>query len=107
MPSGLSSLNYSIMFISGTLTIYTNEFLIKANDFAKFYDNLFFANPPISYTGDITDLSGTIIYSGSYQYGINTGTYTIYSNGLYSANYDLTYYGGTLTIDKNEVYANV
>jgi len=104
MPSGLSSLNYSIMFISSTLIIYTNAFLIKANNFAKFYDNLFFSNPTITYTGDINDLSGTIIYSGSYQYGLNTGTYTIYSNGLYSANYDLTYYDGTLSINKNEVY---
>ena len=104
MPSGLSSPNYSIMFISGTLTIYTDAFLIKANDFAKFYDNLFFSNPTISYTGDINDLSGTIVYSGSYQYGLNTGTYTIFGNGLYSTNYNLSYYGGTLTIDKNEVY---
>jgi hypothetical protein len=60
MPSGLSSPNYSIMFISSTLIIYTNAFLIKANNFAKFYDNLFFSNPTISYTGDINDLSGTI-----------------------------------------------
>ena len=104
MPSGLTSINYSIIFISGTLTIYTDSFLIKANDFAKFYDNLFFSNPTISYTGDINDLSGTIIYSGSYQYGLNIGTYTIYSNGLYSTNYDLTFYDGTLKIDKNEVY---
>jgi hypothetical protein len=44
MPSGLSSDNYSIMFISGTLTIYNDLFLIKANNFSKFYDNLFFTD---------------------------------------------------------------
>jgi hypothetical protein len=92
------------MFIGGTLIIYTNTFLIKTNDFAKFYDNLFFSNPTISYIEDINDLSVSIVYSGSYQYGLNTGTYNIYSSGLYSANYNLTFYSGILTIDKNEVY---
>ena len=104
MPCGLSSINYSIMFISSNLIIYTNNFYIKANDFAKFYDKLFFSNPSISLVNNISDLSGTLYYSGTYQSGINVDNYTINASGLYSNNYNLTYFSGTLQIDKNELY---
>jgi len=104
IPEGLISFNYNITFISSTLTIYTNTFLIKALDFAKFYDSLFFSNPNILYTGDINDLSGYITFSGNYENGINVNSYEIYPSGFYSNNYNITYYNGTLYINPNEVF---
>ena len=108
-PGGLSSPNYNITFINGSLTIFSNAFFIKANDFAKFYDSLFFTNPTISYTGDVTDLSGLLIYYGTYQTGvdantdtINTNDYIISASGLYSSNYIVSYYDGNLRIDRAE-----
>jgi hypothetical protein len=91
MPGGLSHPNYNITFISSTLTIYNNAFLIKAADFAKFYDSLFFSNPNLSYTGLLSDLSGTITFFGNYQKGIDVSSYTIKTSGLYSSNYNNGY----------------
>jgi hypothetical protein len=104
MPSGLTSNNYNITFIGGKLIIYMDSFLIKANDFNKFYDALFFSNPNISYTGFYADLSGNLTISGSFLNNYNIGSYNINVSGLSSSNYVISYYDGTLTIVKNEVF---
>jgi photosystem II stability/assembly factor-like uncharacterized protein/uncharacterized protein YjbI with pentapeptide repeats len=104
IPSGLSSQNYNIIFINGTLTIYTNIFLIKANDFIKYYNALFYSNPTVSYIGDITDLSGSLTFYGTYPSALDPNNYTIQTNGLTSPNYIINYYQGVLTINKAEIY---
>ena len=102
-PNGLFSQNYNILFVSASLTIYTDIFLIASNNFRKFYDSLLFTNPSISYTNDIYDLSGNLIFNGSFLTAKDANTYTISINGLTSNNYVLYYYDGELIIDKAEV----
>ncbi len=103
-PSGLTSTNYDIMFINGILTIYYDDFLVAANNFRKFYDNLFFTNPTLSYFHTVWDVSGYLVYSGTYETAKNIGSYTMIANPtLNSGNYVISYYNGTLIIDKAEV----
>ena len=103
-PSGLTSANYDIMFINGILTIYYDDFLVAANNFRKFYDNLFFTNPTLSYFHTVWDVSGYLVYSGSYETAKNIGSYTILANPtLNTSNYVISYFNGTLIIDKAEV----
>jgi len=100
--SGLIAQNYEIVNTVGTLTITKAPLVIRANNITKIYDTI-----PIipSYTiyglkvnDSLMNLSGSIIYSGSYYNQINVGTYTISLTGLYSNNYDIRYISSTLVI---------
>ena len=107
IPSGLSSSNYTITYSPGNLIIYSDSFLVKANDYDKFYDNLYFTNnayPTTSYTGDISNIPGPLVFSGTYQNNKDVNDYSIEVTGLGSPNYNINYYSGTLSIVQNELF---
>ena len=103
-PFGLTSTNYNIIFINGTLTINNNELLIKANDYNKFYDSLVFNNPTVTVSDPTIDLSNNLYFSGSYIGESNVGTWIITPSGYLSNNFNVKYYDGYEKIDKNEIY---
>jgi len=102
IPSGLYSDNYNITFINATLNIYSESFLILANNFTKFYDNLFYSNPTITLSKS-NDLSGSLSFDGNYINALDVSSYIIYPNGYYSNNYNISYFTGTLNINLNEI----
>jgi hypothetical protein len=53
IPSGLNSSNYDITFINGTLNIYTNTFLIKANEAIDVVQTIILDNQPVRYIDKI------------------------------------------------------
>jgi gliding motility-associated-like protein len=48
-------------------------------------------------------LTGALTYSGTSQGAVNANTYVITPGGLSASNYDITYAGGALTIDKADL----
>jgi hypothetical protein len=102
VPSGLSSANYQISFVSGTLTIAQATLTVSAQNQTRVYG----AAPgpfAVSYSGfvngdDPGDLSGTLTFGGPAQGAVNVGTYAITPGGLTSANYVVSFVGGTLTV---------
>ena len=103
-PSGLSSGNYTLTFIDGTLTISPAALTVTANDGGKTYDGLGYrGGNGVSYSGFVNGesagvLDGTLAYGGSSQGAVNAGSYVITPSGLSSGNYTLTFIDGTLTI---------
>jgi hypothetical protein len=101
-PGGLTSNNYAITFVSGTLAVTTAPLVVKANDATKVYGQ---ANPAftVSYTGFVngdtaSSLGGTLSFSTSATAASPVGSYTITPGGLTSNNYAMTLANGTLTI---------
>lgn len=95
--------NYNITYIGATLTINKKTLTITADDKSKVYGG---ADPAftVNYTGFITgedesSLGGTLSLTRAA--GENVGTYAITPAGLTSANYDITFVNGTLTIVSN------
>ena len=110
VPSGLTSPNYDITYVNGTLTISKANLTITANLQSKTYDGLKYTGPnSVSYSPFVNGetesvLSGTLSYSiidpsNGYD-AINAGSYNIIPLGLTSSNYDIKYVNGTLTISK-------
>ncbi len=98
--SGLTSLNYTITFNTGTLTITKAALSIAADSKSKSYgaaDPAFSANYSGFVNGDSqTSLIGTLGFTRAP--GENVGGYLITPNGLTSSNYTITFNTGTLTI---------
>jgi hypothetical protein len=101
-PSGLSSDNYNITFVDGTLTITPAPLTVTADDALKVYDS---PNPAFSvtYSGfvagdDEGDLTGTLEVTTTATETSPVGTYPITPSGLSSDNYSITFVDGTLTI---------
>lgn len=100
--SGASSLNYTISYIAGILTVSPAALLVTANSQSKIYGS---ANPAltVSYSGflngdDITKLATPAIVATAAITNSATGTYTITASGASSSNYNIAYATGTLTI---------
>jgi filamentous hemagglutinin family protein len=106
VPQGLSSANYDIHCVNGTLTIDKAQLTVSANSFSKVYDGLPFAGGNgVSYAGFVNGdtaavLGGTLGFGGSSQGAVNAGSYAIVPQGLSSANYAIRFVDGTLNIDK-------
>ena len=104
--SGLLSANYDLTYHEGTLTVNKAALSVTANDDAKTYDGAAYSGGNgVSYDGfvagdDESVLGGLLAYSGTAQGAMNSGDYTLGASGLLSANYDLTYHDGTLTVNK-------
>mgnify|MGYP001085964834 CR=1 FL=1 len=103
VPSGLSSDNYDINFVNGTLTINKVPLTVTAQNASRNYGE---ANPSFSvtYSGfvngeDESDLGGTLTISSA-DSSSPVGTYPIVPSGLTSNNYEISYVNGTLTINK-------
>jgi hypothetical protein len=98
---------YAVDFANtGLLTIDPASLTISVSDDSKTYDGLSYnGGNGVSYSGfvnnqDASVLSGTLVYGGTAQGAVNAGDYTITASGLTSGNYDITYDGGTLTVNK-------
>lgn len=95
---------YDISYADTTLTIDKAALTVTANDASKTYDGLAFTGGNgVSYSGfvngeDVGVLGGALVYGGSAQGAVNTGSYAISSHGLTSGNYAITFVDGTLTI---------
>lgn len=102
--SGLTSSNYSITFLPGTLTINKAVLTVTANDAAKAYDGLAYGGGAgVAYSGFVNGetasvLGGTLVLGGTAQGAIDAGTYTLTASGLTARNYDITFVPGALTI---------
>ncbi|WP_211299952.1 YDG domain-containing protein, partial [Cecembia rubra] len=119
-PSGLTSDNYDITFVAGTLEITKAVLTVTADDKNKVYDGEAFTAFTVSYEGfiegeDAADLGGILLFTTDPAGpAVNAGTYVITPEGLTSDNYDITFVAGTLEItkavltvtadDKNKVY---
>ncbi|MCS3498178.1 filamentous hemagglutinin family protein [Bradyrhizobium japonicum] len=101
--SGLSSANYAITYVDGSLTVNKAPLTIAVNGVTKNYDGVPFSGGSAIYSGfvngeGLSALSGTLVYGGSAQGTRNPGVYSIAASGLTSANYDITYVDGRLAI---------
>jgi gliding motility-associated-like protein len=95
--------NYTITYTAGTLTITPANLAIKANNATRIYG---VANPifTATYTGfvagdDATKLTVQPGFTTTATIASNIGTYPITASGAVDANYNITYTGGTLTIN--------
>ena len=108
IPSGLSSTNYVITYVNGTLTINKAALTITAKAASKTYDKIpYVGGNGVDYTGFITgdnatnSITGTVVYGGTSQNAVNVANnYTIIPSGLSASNYEITYANGTLAINK-------
>ncbi|MFC5191951.1 MBG domain-containing protein [Algoriphagus aquatilis] len=105
-PGGLTSGNYDLTFVPGTLTITKASLTVTAIDDTKVYNGLAYSNGNgVNYSGFVNGenssvLGGSLTYTGNSQGAVNVGSYVITPGGLTSGNYDLTFVPGTLTITK-------
>jgi gliding motility-associated-like protein len=104
---GLTSGNYDITFVDGTLEISKKALSVTAVNKTKVYDGAPFAAAgyTVSYNGfvtgeDETDLTGTVVYTGTSVSAVNSGSYVITPGNLTSLNYNITFIDGTLNITK-------
>ncbi len=101
-PSALSSDNYNITFVDGTLTITPAPLTITAGDASRVYGS---HNPSFSvtYSGfaagdDESDLNGSLSITTAAEDTSPVGTYPITPSGLSSDNYNIAFVDGTLTV---------
>src|SRR5258706_14834584 len=93
IPSGLSSGNYTISYVNGTLTVNPAALTVTANNASKVYDGLAFSGGNgVSLLGFVNGetasvVSGTLSYGGSSQGAINVGRYTMMPGGFGRGNY--------------------
>jgi len=101
----LSATNYAFTTVNGTLTVNAASLSITANDASKTYDGTgYTGGNGVSYVGfvngeDATALGGSLSYGGTAQNATNAGSYSIVPSGLTSANYNITFNNGTLTVN--------
>ena len=107
IPSGLSSANYALNYVNGTLTINKAALTVTAQNATKTYNGLpYTGGNGVTYAGFISgdnetnSVTGTINYGGTSQNAINANSYVITPSGLTSANYNLSYVNGTLVVNK-------
>ncbi|GGZ13689.1 hypothetical protein GCM10007049_01880 [Echinicola pacifica] len=98
--SGLSSANYELSYTAGSLSIAPAKLSIMVADQAKVYSESDPSNA-VSYEGfrredGAADLEGALEYTR--EEGEAVGTYAIKASGLSSANYELSYTAGSLSI---------
>jgi len=101
-PMGLTSSNYAITFVPGTLAISPAALTITAEDASKVYG----AELPVfnaSYTGFVNgdtpaSLTTPVVLSTSATVTSHVGTYAIIASGASSADYSISYVKGTLSV---------
>ncbi|MEE2922998.1 MAG: MBG domain-containing protein, partial [Pseudomonadota bacterium] len=107
--SGLTSGNYDISYVDGSLDVEKASLTITAADDSKTYDGLSYAGGNgVSYDGfvdgeDSSVLGGRLTYDGDAQGARNAGTYVITASGLTSGNYDITYLDGALDVARRAI----
>ncbi len=103
-PAGLTSSNYEITFVPGTLTLTeTASLLISANNASRNYGA---ANPTFtaSYSGFVGGDTESVVtglqYSTTATQSSGIGSYTITPFGASADGYEISYAPGTLTIER-------
>jgi hypothetical protein len=101
-PGGLTSTNYAIVFLEGTLTVYPVSLTVQANDAARLYGG---PNPPFTATitgfvlgEDASALGGALTFSTRADTGSPVGPYPVMPGGLTSNNYAIAFVHGTLRV---------
>jgi type VI protein secretion system component Hcp len=101
-PGGLTSANYSITFVNGTLTVSPAPLTITADPQTKVYGQ---PNPAftVSYAsfvnGDTAaSLGGSLTFTTAATAASGVGAYDVVPSGLTSSNYSITFVKGTLAI---------
>ena len=104
--SGLTSSNYEITYKDGVLEVTKAPLTIKVKDASKVYGT---ENPTfeVEYSGFVLGenedvLTRAYVYTTEATTNSNVGTYEVTVTGASSANYEITYQAGTLTIIKAE-----
>lgn len=100
--AGATDANYTIGFVPGTLTVNPAALTIRADDKTKVVGA---ANPPLTatYTGfvhgdTVASLDSPVVLATTADAGSSEGTYSITATGAVDANYAITHFPGTLTI---------
>ena len=103
-PSGVTSGNYAITFVPGTLVVSKKALTVTAANKAVTYGD---AVPTYTanYSGFVlgeneNELGGSLQFACTYAPGSAVGEYTITPSGLTSGNYAITFTPGTLTVSK-------
>lgn len=100
--SGLSSSNYTILFVPGALTVNPAPLTITADDQTRVYgaaDPAFTSTPTGLVNGETAAvITGTPLYTTTATATSSPGGYPISVSGLSAANYTITYQTGTLTV---------
>jgi hypothetical protein len=100
-PSGATATNYTISYVSGSLTVTRAPLTITADNQSKVYGQ---ANPALtaSYTGFVNGDTSAVVsgltLSTTATTGSGAGTYPITAGGASAANYTISYAAGTLTV---------
>ena len=101
-PSGLSSTNYAISFVPGTLSVTPAPLAIHADDQTMIYGGQFPAQFTATITGlvegDTPAMFGTLAFSTLAAPNSSVGDYHITAGGATNPNYTFNYVDGTLTI---------
>ena len=102
-PSGLTSDDYALTFVSGTLSITRRDLIVTADSLTKTYDGENYAAFTVSYVGFAAGdspavLTGTPTFGGQALTAVNAGSHELTVTGLAGANYTITYQPGILTI---------
>ncbi len=102
--SGLTSGNYDITFLSGTLTVGRANLIVTAKDDVMTANGSPYAGGAgVTFSGfvngdTLSALSGSLSYGGSAIGAVSEGTYVIAVSGLTATNYALQFRDGMLTI---------
>src|SRR5207248_3060385 len=101
-PSGLTSNDYSIVFVDGSLSVTPASLTITAVDATKVYGQ---ANPTftVGYSGFVNGdtasaLGGTLTLGTGATASSGVGSYAITPSGLSSSNYTITFVVGSLLV---------
>jgi hypothetical protein len=101
-PKGLTSNNYNISYVGGSLTVNPKALSITAEAKAKEYGD---DDPALTYTSEGLVGSDAITGALSREAGESVGTYAISQNTLTaSSNYTLSFTGANLTINPKSLY---
>ncbi|MEI7713128.1 MAG: MBG domain-containing protein, partial [Rhodospirillales bacterium] len=99
-PGGLTSSNYAISYVPGTLTVNRAPLTVVTNALTTTYGQA--PNPTVGFIGlqysdSAASFGGGLSFSGQ---GIDVGTYSVLPSGLTSGNYTVSYVPGTLTVNR-------
>lgn len=110
-PSGVTSSNYAIAFVDGSLSVTPATLTVRANDATRQYGA---ANPEfgVAYAGFVAgegpaQLQGGLQLTTVATDHSNTGTYDIVPSGLTGADYDVSFANGTLTVAPASAHVDV
>ena len=103
-PSGLTSANYTLVYVNGALTVTPVPLLVKADNKTRVYGG---SNPALTVAyeglvnGDVSgSLGGTLSVTTDANAASPAGSYPITVSGLVSGNYAISFGPGSLTVTK-------